>query len=291
MKKVIVLIDNEKRSSPFLQNLDSTSTFQYKVSGLFSLNEKIIDSYKQQDGFIILLDCNQVSRKTSERISGLIQGLPDAVIVFVIEKYSKPAFNEQILQFISSLKDLTNQKRQMFLVDYTNRYKDKRDPQKWFNDMIERYDKPSQPPSEITSKTISDKDLKQRFEDLTLPLHVWNHYSKLRLIYIACRDYGIKDTVDLKGWLCTNWKKYKSSWHYTLIRFWINIIESLQKNYKTFDEMYQDNPQIHNEELFKEYYSNNLLSTDYVKNNWILPDKIKLDDPVVYSNTNTTLLY
>ncbi len=80
--------------------------------------------------------------------------------------------------------------------------------------------------------------------------------------------------------LCTNWKKYKTSighgnlWHYTLTRFWANVLYNLQKNYhyKTFKELYDSHPNIQIGSMFNEYYSEDVLFTDYARHNWVSPN-------------------
>src|SRR5438046_9672841 len=96
-----------------------------------------------------------------------------------------------------------------------------------------------------TSTNIPIQLLAKEFQDCTLKLDLWNHYGRLRIVYYSLINYGFKNSIDQNGWLCKNWIKYKTSighgnlWHYTLTRFWINILYNLlvKNKYKNFNEL------------------------------------------------------
>ena len=122
----------------------------------------------------------------------------------------------------------------------------------------------------------------QQFQSGTMPLHIWDHYGRLRIVDYSLMKYGYANTIDPNGWLCKHWKSYKTTighgdlWHYSLTRFWINIIYNLQtKNkYKTFDELYKNNPNIHTGSLFKKYYSDDVIFTPKARNEWVQPNLV-----------------
>ena len=126
-----------------------------------------------------------------------------------------------------------------------------------------------------------------QFERCKMNLNLWDHYGRLRIVHYSLMKYGFANTIDPNGWLCKNWKKYKTSighgnlWHYTLTRFWATILYCLQsKNkYSTFSELYEKNPEVQNGSLFKEYYLDDIVFTTNARNNWVSPNK-KLIIPI-----------
>ena len=54
----------------------------------------------------------------------------------------------------------------------------------------------------------------------------------------------------------------------------MNIINELQSenNYKSFDDLYNDNKMIHYGSYFKNFYTNDVLFSDKARKEWVQPD-------------------
>ena len=122
-----------------------------------------------------------------------------------------------------------------------------------------------------------DQFVKQ-FDKGTLPLEMWDHYGRLQIVYYSVVKFGLPPTMQLNSWLCTKWKSYKESighghlWNYTLTMFWAQIIAKLAPKYNNFNELYADNTWIHNGNLYRSYYSDEIIFSSAAKNNWVKPD-------------------
>lgn len=134
--------------------------------------------------------------------------------------------------------------------------------------------------TEQTSKTIPISEMAKQFEEGTLPMALWDHYGRLRIVHYALMQYGYKAASDPNEWLCTSWRAYKTSinhghlWHYTLTRFWMTILYDLQNKYKyqSFDDLYNAHPEIHSGSFFKSYYTDDVLFTPNARANWVYPN-------------------
>ena len=155
----------------------------------------------------------------------------------------------------------------------------------WFNNALKKTNpmRISNTPQSIstdryTESTIPIKQMANEFEQCTLPLEMWNHYGRLKIVYYSLCKYGFTDTINPNEWLCTNWIKYKTSighgnlWHYTLTRFWASIIYKLMQSYKNFNDLYTNNPEIQSGQYFKKFYTDSILFTPYAKTNWVPPN-------------------
>ena len=119
-----------------------------------------------------------------------------------------------------------------------------------------------------------------QFENSSLPLTIWDHYGRLRIVNHYLEKYGYQRTSDIDGPLCVAWKKYKTSvgheklWNYTLTRFWINVLYSLHKKepYLTFAQIYERYTDIQFGSFFKKYYSDDVIFSQLAKNTWIEPN-------------------
>ena len=158
-------------------------------------------------------------------------------------------------------------------------FADKDSANHWFTNQM-RYLQPKPRPETQTSRTIDINEMAKQFQDGTLPMAMWDHYGRLRIVHYALMRFGYKAASDPDGWLCSSWRAYKTSinhghlWHYTLTRFWMTILYDLQNKYKyqSFMELYDANPQIHNGGFFKFYYTDDVLFTPYARFNWVYPN-------------------
>ena len=278
MKNVIVLTTNEQSKNPFLMGLGMhtkkqeawmcmiqmpTKIFNYQIFGLLTVDKKLSDYIKSRDGIIILLDT--INDTILERINTIVHNSPFTPIAIILNTSHKNSYQ------LDSFTKVNH--RQLFI---NNNFYAK----EWFNNTIITTNV-AKSQIVLTSINIPIQEMAKQFQDCTMPLKLWDHYGRLRIVYYAIMKYGFDNAINSNGWLCTNWFKYKTSighgnlWHYTLTRFWACILYSLQLRgkYNNFADLYEANPFIHNGSLFKEYYTDDVLFTAYARNNWVPPNK------------------
>ena len=88
----------------------------------------------------------------------------------------------------------------------------------------------------INSENYPEKNLLKEFEKGTLPIRIWNHYTKLRIIFLYLNTYGIEQLVSEDSILCEKWNKYlknikqEFTWNYNSLLKWYNILNNLIKS-------------------------------------------------------------
>lgn len=298
MYKVVVLSDDESKKSIFLENLGMAiidmkhiamlcsitaesnfvkearerKEYTFEVFGLLTESKKLDEFIKTRDGVIIMIDNKNINSSTFQnRIAAVNKLCPNKPVMIVVEDEAnnKHAIGN-LLKFTDNLT-----KRVFDVSNYTDSWKAK----EWFSKMLKRV-KPRQ--IYFSSRTMPDDKMMSKFGNCELPLELWDHYGRLRIVYLSIIHTGIKDTINPDGWLMSHWRRYKASighghlWHYTLTRLWINIIYNLHRTgkYKTFHELFNANPHIQKGGLFKEYYSMDRLFTPKARKEWVPPDKI-----------------
>lgn len=116
----------------------------------------------------------------------------------------------------------------------------------------------------INSENYPEKNLLKEFEKGTLPIRIWNHYTKLRIIFLYLNTYGIEQLVSEDSILCEKWNKYlknikqEFTWNYNSLLKWCDILNNLIKSnnlkknkYKDFENLYLRNSKIHVPSYFK----------------------------------------
>ncbi len=285
MLEVLVLIDEESRHSPFLSNLgqgvqppemcrvmtaDELKVFTYETFGLMTPDPKINQFLPSRAGVIIIIQHHNVKRSLL-RLIDLVRVIPRTPILFVIEKST--SVNESYL--LSPF--LIARWRQ---VCYTHSTSQIQSGQIWFTNEIQLSTTPLNSVDNQTSLTYTDDDLCHEFQNCTLPMKIWDHYGRLRIVSLSLAIYGLTDTLDLNGWLCVCWKNYKTSlghghlWHYTLTCFWARLIHKYmsQRPDLTFEQVYQLLPLLSNGSLYKQYYTDAYLMSPEARQKWIEPD-------------------
>lgn len=287
MKNVVVLTDDEKGKSSFLQNLGMsiqpaylcmkvtpTKVFNFQIFSVLTNDKKLFDYLIIRDGLIILIR-NKLNEGIMDNIKTIIQRSPNKPILFLAQEST----------ICKDLRPFCNvSHRKLFDIDPTLKQGsyNETEAKKWFNNILENKINSNYAVNNSNSQNISTKELAEQFEKCTLKLELWDHFGRLRIVYYSLMKYGWENTINPIGWLCNNWRRYKKSighehlWNYTLTRFWANILLNLQKkySYKTFRELYDNNPNIHNGSLYKEFYTNDILFSQYAKDNWV-PPKLK----------------
>lgn len=73
-----------------------------------------------------------------------------------------------------------------------------------------------------TSMDISIDQMADEFEKCTLLLKMRDYYSRLKIVYYSFCKYGYTITININGWLCSNWIKYKTSIGHGNMALYIN---------------------------------------------------------------------
>jgi hypothetical protein len=293
---------------PTEAELQSAKKFVYEVFCLFTNDKKLEDFLSKHDGIIISIDTENF-RKNPTLCVSQIKKITDTnqntsiAIVFdhdqetkntqLINKIREICCNNMqqnslhkvfILPYVKQTESLIHSPK-FIVYDETNKFDDTLKINQWFTEKLYRPVIPIETKSTstcdtLTSRTITATQLMDEFYKETLPIELWDHYGRLRVVWCSIIRFGFDQTILKDGWLCESWKRYKTSighgdkWNYTLTRFWINVLAGIQESgkYKTFNELYDNNPKIHSGKLFMEYYGNEIFS-DEAKNNWIKPTK------------------
>jgi hypothetical protein len=313
MKQVIVLVDNELLQSKLLHDVDFGTidtnrwmcavhkpnikkVFMFQTFGLIVDDIKMDNFMSTKDGIVMVVNPSTVNKSIVNRVVTIVQNNTHIPIMIYLEdnvKKQEPIINKP---WSLSSEEIKNKQQMDLQNNITTQFKniieqlskkysnfkyfyDTSLANNWFNSAVDR-DNPNKKEVKLTSTNIDSNMMAEQFQNETLPLHIWDHYGRLRIVHYSLMKYGYKNTIDQSGWLCTNWKAYKTSighgdlWHYSLTRFWVNVIYNLQikNNYKSFDELYNNNPSIQNGSLFKKYYSDNVIFTPKARMEWVEPD-------------------
>lgn len=299
MARVIALVQNEESRYDFLNNFGSvpyistmcmattsairneTKLFRFEVFGLFTNDTKVNNLIKERDGIVILFSF--INQKTIDRIVQIVDANPNTPILLVYEKIVMFANSENLTKYFNeSFLEKYNVKHRKIVTSNEKMSEAKN----WFYRMMQNieFTKPKEIVETINSKTININEMVTQFENATLPLSLWDHYGRLRIVNYYLNEYGYEKTIDINGPLCKAWKKYKTTigheklWNYTLTRFWINILYSLHKKEPqlTFSQLYDKYTQIQYGSFFKKYYSEDILFSQYAKDNWVSPNLINM---------------
>lgn len=284
MKRVIVLTNNENRKSIFLQDFEQSKSklklklkfefeLKFEIFSLWNTDKKLNDYIGIMDGIIIVVD-DVIMGNISPRIEKIVKNNPNTPMIFVLEVISQRGFPK--LQEVVG--KLCNEHRRLYIIPGARSLGSATtDASTWFGQLV--MNAIPQNPSTSTSTTIDASDMANHFQNCTLRLELWDHYARLKIIHYALTKFGLENTAKPNSWLCTHWKKYEMSighgnlWHYTLVRFWVLIIDNLRKNhYQSFDELYQNNPIIHNDLLYKKYYSDDVILNPRSRIVWFAPN-------------------
>jgi len=129
---------------------------------------------------------------------------------------------------------------------------------------------------------MDEDTLVDLFDSNTLPIGLWDHYGRLRVVWTALYKKGLEDSLDQQGWLCTRWKAYKESighgekWHYTLTRFWVHIIHNLNnssEDFPSFEAFWvKHGESIKQGSYFRNFYSDAVMMDPKARTEWTPPD-------------------
>jgi hypothetical protein len=318
LPNVIILIDNENRQSWFSNNYsfgqsrqistlcrmltdaerESRKLFKFETFGLFTKSDKLDNFIKTHDGIVICLEYDTfVKHKTQSisRIENILYENKNIPIAIIVEYYNHNNIDsvENDVQLIE--KDIIKSSmHKFFIVDVSvmngvliKFYNNKSTKSISTDEMVENwlishFQQKNKKTTNLSSVNISGLRLMDEFYKGTLPIELWDHYGRLRVVWCSLIRFGYDKTINPDGWLCSSWKRYKTSighgdkWNYTLTRFWIEILWKIQKtyNYNNFYDLYKNNINIHSGKLFQQYYGNEIF-TEKAKNGWIESSKLK----------------
>ena len=260
----------------------STKPLKFKTIGIYN-GEKIDEYTKSFNGLIFLVKNDKINKKYIEKflyLQKLNKNIPKLLAIEFKNSSEKP--NEYLVQNITSLTSLetsvsfVNFDKNISLHSIYKNFSNKLKSSKFQGPVIEFKDIK-------TSKTLTDLEILTQFKTKQLAMKNWDHYGRLRVVYLCLKKFGYVNTISQDEWLCTHWKAYKKEighlnlWNYTLTRFWIEIIYTLIKKHpnKTFDEIYNQHYQIQNGKLHEIFYTNEILfgKNSIAKNVWVKPNK------------------
>jgi hypothetical protein len=332
-KKVIVLTDDTKKdynstsggkyNSPFLRSIvpegrfdyvmylcrmpsevemkayqdeQASKSFMIEVFDIRNNNQKLLDLMSSKDGIIMIFNHTNLDEEIYNRMKYIVKHAGDRPTLVIIERTTD---HRHIVEPTGQLKEFISvPHRNAYGIDYNKNKiycckKPMIEPTKWFTECLNR--STYKYTQSLTSRTISDSLLMKEFENNTLDMNLWDHYGRLRMVYLSLKKFGYAESIKKDSWLCRNWKRYKESighghlWHYTLTRFWLEILHYLditsnktifikENSYSTivhndsFNHIYSSHPEIHTGRYFETYYTKNVLFTDLARNSWIEPN-------------------
>lgn len=241
--------------------------FVFETYDLMERNEKVNTLIESMDGVLVFVDYTNAC-KLNFKLTERIQHIKCRPLLVVVNHCKTDK------QLVSSTN--TNS----FRVNHIKLgYNRETDIHSWFANKLGTY-KNKAKKDILTSKNIEDQEMMTQFQDQTLPLTIWDHYGRLRIVYLSIIHHGIDNTLSTNGWLCSNWKKYKDSighghlWNYTLTIFWVKYIHNLiiKDKPNDFKHLYKNNSDLHNGGLHQKYYTNKTIFSDKARNSFIAPD-------------------
>lgn len=301
LKKVTVLLEDESDSRsnltrdlgstiqpPFMCRLITpTKVYVYDIFGLMTMDSKITDYLKTRDGLIIII--NSPTNEIVKRINTILTVKNFPILIFDKSNTIKQVEKDNLkISWLKEARKLplgvtilhtgTGEIKQSTPTSFATEPIDKYyEGTAWLNDKLLNIKK-----LEPTIKTnLSLDDLAINFVNTTLPIVDWDHRNRLRIVYYSLCNVGLEKTMNPNGWLCRNWRKYKTSighgnlWNYTLTMFYAKLIyKNMFENYSiiSFDDLYNAQHNLQNARLFNEYYSNEVLFTPFAKENWVEPN-------------------
>jgi hypothetical protein len=156
---------------------------------------------------------------------------------------------------------------------------------KQFNNLVSDYHQKYNMLKVPRSRQMDAEDMLKLFQSADLPIECWDHYGRLRVVFLYLEKWGSDIGFDN---LAQDWKTYKTSighghlWHYTMTRFWCLIIWTLMMKdceinkeiNSGFQSLYNKHPEIHNGKLFFTYYSKEVGFSDLARKQWVEPDLV-----------------
>lgn len=303
LPEVIVLVDEESKRHQVHMNLGDIEikpspymcavsqfpriqkVFRYETFKLNVDDTKLTNYVNAKDGIMIFCDY----KKWNDKLTTILNNNKRKPVFILLQKND----GRDLKAFTDTIRNFYNTHKRKNLVIYGfdyNRYKlfDPKDllhnmgmtidvAKDQFTRMMMNVDRKE---FDITSRTIDPKEMMNEFENCTMDMRLWDHFGRIKMVYLSLKVKGYNDTIDTNGWLCTNWRKYKTSighgdlWNYSLTRMWTEIIKmaierypdwTIAKIFDTFDFMQKGS-------LFKEFYRSETIFSFKARREWIEPD-------------------
>ncbi|KAJ1307422.1 hypothetical protein OPQ81_001524 [Rhizoctonia solani] len=141
---------------------------------------------------------------------------------------------------------------------------------------------------ERASKDILPTQFLEAFKEISLPF--WDHYIHIRIAYTILRTYGrqkgkmmIFDGIE--NYIKTSTQTTGRTFHVTMTYFWIQVVhfgiqsmsteemQIISAQNEDFCRFLLLNPYVVDGNLWKDYYSRDVMMTPNAKENMVLPDK------------------
>jgi hypothetical protein len=263
------------------KNENKKRILRHQIYGLLIDDKKMNDYIKTKQGIIIVIPYNvNYIQNSLNKIKHIINENKTTPIMIIIDNMNMNmnmthnANNELIDNKIIDYDMFNVEYRKTFY--YSELSINKNDPHTWFTYIMTKYYKQK----ENNDLVYTDDMLMSLFNLCILPMNVWNHENRLKIVFIHLQKYGYDNCINQNGFLCKSWIKYKDSighkdlWNYTITRFYVTLLYKLMinNNYNSFDKIWYNNNYLHDGKLFLQYYSKDKLFTEYAKNNWVEPN-------------------
>jgi len=308
LPEVIVLVDNESKKHYVHMNLGDIEikpspymcavsqfpkiqkVFRYETFKLDVDDIKLTNYVNAKDGIMIF--CNY--KKWDNKLDMILNNNKDKPIFVLLQKndgYGLKTFTDTIRNFYNkhSRKNL-----EIYGFDY-DRYK-LFDPKNLLHNSGMTIDMAkdnftkmmmgvNRKEFAVTSRTVDAKEMMDSFENCTMDMRLWDHFGRIKMVYLSLKVKGYIDTINTNGWLCTNWRKYKTSighgdlWNYSLTRMWVEIIKVAVDRYPdwTIAKIFDTFKILHKGSLFKEFYKSETIFSFKARREWVEPDLKSLD--------------
>ena len=264
IKKLII------KSPPYNKNV-----FDYDVFNLKDISNKLIkQNTLTRDGIIIILkNTDKINLKIVADIANTNYAKPILILFDMTKNETKADNNKKKYEdahfFEKTLKKDFTQK-QINIQCYfptISMVKNLSDNIKYIN-INEKYEKN---PIEIFVEQLHYKEAKtfsinpenypeelliKEFQNAILPIRLWTHYTKLKLIFEYLKIYDYKELINTNSILHCHWKKYTNNtgqeFAHKSIIYWLKIINNIKNlKYNNFNSLYLKNPKIHDENYYK----------------------------------------
>lgn len=292
MKRVVLLTEDEKKDykfkvpcmsfiTPYLcrtltpaeiereRQVADKPAFLYERFGFFTVNHKLDDYIACMSGVIVIISYATMLKNRVE-IEARLQKIRCRPLLLIVHETPHDATIDNIRSTSNSFK----------VVYDTGGNSISFDLRVFANELKE-------PTIPVSAVNISNENMIKMFETQTLPITAWDHYGRVRIVYLALKMHGYKNSIDPAGWLCRNWKKYKSDlghghlWNYTLTRFWIEIVaharECKSNSGYGFKSLWRADSNLRDSGFHKQFYSRERLMNPEARERWVPPDLQSLE--------------
>eukprot|EP00698_Gefionella_okellyi_P004700 TRINITY_DN14296_c0_g1_i1.p1 TRINITY_DN14296_c0_g1~~TRINITY_DN14296_c0_g1_i1.p1 ORF type:complete len:303 (+),score=31.85 TRINITY_DN14296_c0_g1_i1:130-909(+) len=252
------------------EELKERTLFVWEQFGLFTEDRKLDDHLNSVDGVIVIVSHSTVNAADSyQRLATCLRKIQTRPLLVLVEKLPF-FFKEDKAPLQACGKD--------FMVCYPANDKLRQQATRSFAALLSTSQKLAK-----TSLDMLDAEMCELFAKQLLPIGVWDHYGRLRIVYLALTNHGLEDSINPSGWLCSSWQRYKESighghlWNYSLTRFWVELIHRQMSSAApktSFAELFAANADWANGSLHAKYYSQDVIFSERARKEWVPPNLV-----------------